>query len=313
MVDEPNPEPLARLLRRLDLERLDRDLFLGDPGPGEWRLFGGLVAAQSVVAAYRTVEEGAMHSLHAYFLRPGKHNVPIRYAVYRIRDGRTFTTRDVVAYQSGEAIFNLSCSFAKAEEGITHQEAMPEVPGPEGLPDWEFARPDRREELEEMRRHLREDAVEMRAIDPWADGQHSSTSTHQTGHSTHQRGGGAQEATPDDSPRRRVWVRVRGTLPEDPAVHAAMMAYASDRGLIATARFRHSIPRDMRSSASLDHAVWFHRPPRFDGWLLFTSESPVAHAARALIFGQMYRTDGTRVASIVQEGLIRTAPPRAGG
>jgi len=306
MVDEPNPEPLARLLRRLDLERLDRDLFLGDPGPGEWRLFGGLVAAQSVIAAYRTVEEGAMHSLHAYFLRPGKHNVPIRYAVYRIRDGRTFTTRDVVAYQSGEAIFNLSCSFAKGEEGITHQEPMPGVPGPEGLPDWEFARPDRREELEQMRRHLREDAVEMRAIDAWPDGE-------QPSNHDDPRGRGEQGAAAGPTPRRRVWVRVRGTLPEDPAVHAAMMAYASDRGLIATARFRHSIPRDMRSSASLDHAVWFHRPPRFDDWLLFTSESPVAHAARALIFGQMYRADGTRVASIVQEGLIRTAPPPAAG
>lgn len=279
-----NPAPLARLLEQLDLERLDRDLFLGDPGRGERRLFGGLVAAQSVIAAYRTVEDGAMHSLHAYFLRPGRHNVPIRYVVYRIRDGRTFTTRDVVAYQSGEAIFNLSCSFARPEEGITHQEPMPEVPGPDGLPDWEFARPDRPEDAELMKQMMRNDAVEMRAIDA------------------------RDRPLPGPTPRRRVWVRVRGVLPEDPSVHAALMAYASDRGLIATARFGHNIPRDMRSSASLDHALWFHRPPRFDGWLLFTSESPVAHAARALILGQMYRPDGTRVASVVQEGLIRTAP-----
>jgi acyl-CoA thioesterase-2 len=283
-MSDKNPPALTRLLKQLDLERLDRDLFLGDPGEGEWRLFGGLVAAQSVMAAYRTVEEGALHSLHAYFLRPGKHNVPIRYVVYRIRDGRSFTTRDVVAYQSGEAIFNLSSSFVKPEEGITHQEAMPDVPGPDGLPQWEFVRPDKPEEAAMMKRMTRFDAIEMRSVDRY-------------------------DAPAGPTPRRRVWTRVRGTLPEDPAVHAAMITYASDRGLIATARFSHGIQRDMRASASLDHALWFHRPPRFDDWLLFTSESPVAHAARALILGQMYRLDGTRVASVVQEGLIRGAPP----
>jgi len=285
----PGRTPLPQLLRLLDLERLDRDLFLGDPGPGEYRLFGGLVAAQAVISAYRTVDEGAMHSLHAYFLRPGKHGVPIRYAVYRIRDGRTFTTRDVVAYQSGEAIFNLSCSFAKPEEGISHAGPMPDVPGPEKLPPWEFARAETDAEREMMARFERDSAVELRSIDA------------------------VQPPAPDDIPRRRVWMRVRGVLPEDPAVHAALLAYASDRGLIATARIPHQRGRGPRpgnwASASLDHALWFHRPPRFDDWVLFTSESPVAHAARALIFGQMYRRDGTRIASVVQEGLIRT--PRA--
>jgi acyl-CoA thioesterase-2 len=285
-MSEKNPPALTRLLKQLDLERLDRDLFLGDPGEGEWRLFGGLVAAQSVMAAYRTVDEGALHSLHAYFLRPGKHNVPIRYVVYRIRDGRSFTTRDVVAYQSGEAIFNLSSSFVKPEEGVTHQEPMPDVPGPDGLPQWEFVRPDKPEEAAMMKRMTRHDAIEMRSVDRY-------------------------DAPPGPTPRRRVWTRVRGMLPEDPAVHAAMITYASDRGLIATARFSNGISRDMRASASLDHALWFHRPPRFDDWLLFTSESPVAHAARALILGQMYRLDGTRVASVVQEGLIRGARPSA--
>lgn len=281
MTDVPERDPLARLLRQLELDRLDRDLFLGDPGKGQFRLFGGLVAAQSVVAAYRTVEEGAMHSLHAYFLRPGRHDVPIRYVVYRIRDGRTFTTRDVVAYQSGEAIFNLSCSFTKPEEGISHYEPAPRVPDPEGLPQWEFARPDRHEDREMMMRFERESPVELRAID-------------------------AADAPQGDIPRRRVWMRVRGVLPDDPAVHAGLMAYASDRGLIATARIPHGLPRANWASASLDHAIWFHRPPRFDDWLLYTSESPVAHAARALIFGQMFTHDGTRVASVVQEGLIRT-------
>jgi acyl-CoA thioesterase-2 len=285
--DDTTQTPLDRLLAQLELDRLDRDLFLGDPGKGESRLFGGLVAAQSVVAAYRTVGEGEIHSLHAYFLRPGRHGVPIRYVVYRIRDGRTFTTRDVVAHQGGEAIFNLSCSFTKPEEGISHAEPPPDLPGPDGLPEWEFVRPDRHEDREMIRRWERQSAVEVRTVDP--DGPPAG-----------------------DIPRRRVWMRVKGALPNEPALHAALMAYASDRGLIATARMPDGMQRGNWSGASLDHAIWFHRPPRFDDWLLFTSESPVAHAARALIFGQMYRPDGTRVASVVQEGLIRV-PRGAGG
>jgi acyl-CoA thioesterase-2 len=285
--DDTTQTPLDRLLAQLELDRLDRDLFLGDPGKGENRLFGGLVAAQSVVAAYRTVDEGEIHSLHAYFLRPGRHGVPIRYVVYRIRDGRTFTTRDVVAHQGGEAIFNLSCSFTKPEEGISHAEPPPDLPGPEGLPEWEFARPDRHEDREMIRRWERQSAVEVRTVDP--DGPPAG-----------------------DIPRRRVWMRVKGALPDEPVLHAALMAYASDRGLIATARMPHGMQRGNWSGASLDHAIWFHRPPRFDDWLLFTSESPVAHAARALIFGQMYRPDGTRVASVVQEGLIRMPRGAAG-
>jgi len=274
---------LDQLVALFELDRLDRDMFLGDPGEGERRLFGGLVAAQAVVAAYRTVEQGSLHSVHAYFLRPGRYDVPVRYVVYRIRDGRTFTTRDVVAYQAGEAIFNLSSSFALPEEGITHQQPMPDVPPPEGLPEWEFVRPDR--VPEEMRRDMeqwwRDSPIEMRACDPWATD------------------------WPDGMPRRRVWVRVRGTFPDEEIVHAAMLTYASDRGLIATARMPHNIGRNMGASASLDHALWFHYPPRFDDWLLFTSESPAAHNARALILGQMYSRAGVRVASVAQEGLVR--------
>ncbi|MDP9236465.1 MAG: thioesterase family protein [Chloroflexota bacterium] len=164
----------------------------------------------------------------------------------------------------------------------------PDVPGPDGLPEWEFARPDRHEDRQMMRRWERDSPIEMRTADP--DG-----------------------PPPGDIPRRRVWMRVKGTLPDEEAVHAAMLAYSSDRGLIATARLPHGMGRNNWSGASLDHAIWFHRPPRFDDWILFTSESPVAHAARALIFGQMYRADGTRIASVVQEGLIRTAreaPPK---
>lgn len=285
-------DALVRLLKQLDLDRLDRDLFLGDPGPGQYRLFGGLVAAQSVMAAYRTVEEGAIHSLHAYFLRPGRHDVPIRYVVYRIRDGRTFTTRDVVAHQAGEAIFNLSCSFAKPEPGLSRSEPPPDVPPPDGLPPWEFWRPENDEDRRIMALMDRESPIELRSID-------------------------AVVPPPDNIPRRRVWARVRGTMPEDPAIHAALLVYASDRGLITTARMPAGTPRRSFASASLDHTIWFHQTPRFDGWLLFTSESPVAEAARALIFAQMYRMDGTRIASIAQESLIRMpregSPPREPG
>jgi acyl-CoA thioesterase-2 len=282
-MDEDTQKSVDRLIKQLELDQLDRDLFLGDPGEGERRLFGGLVAAQSVVAAYRTVDEGALHSLHAYFLRPGKHDVPIRYVVYRIRDGRSFTTRDVVAYQSGEAIFNLSSSFVRLEDGVEHQEAMPDVPGPDNLPDWEFLRPDAipADQAAMFARFTRDSPVEMRACDP------------------------PDPPAPGTTPRRRVWTRVRGTFPDDPMLHAALLTYASDRGLIATARFGHGLPRRMESSASLDHALWFHRPARFDDWLLFTSDSPVAHGARAMIFGEMWSRDGTRVASVAQEGLIR--------
>ncbi len=284
MTDSPEPWPhLPRFLKQLELDRLDRDLFLGDTGRGEGRLFGGLVAAQSVMAAHRTVEDGSLHSLHAYFLRPGRHGVPIRYVVYRIRDGRTFTTRDVVAYQAGEAIFNLSSSFAKPEDGIAYAEPPPDAPPPEGLPEWEFARLLPEEEQKGWAKRWRDSPIEIKACDP-------------------------PNAATGTMPSRRVWMRVRGELPEDQAYHAAVIAYASDRGLIATARRPHGIERGRNASASLDHSMWFHHPPRFDGWLLYTSESPVAQNARALIFGQMYRRDGARVVSVAQEGLIRIRP-----
>jgi acyl-CoA thioesterase-2 len=278
---------LTSLLRLLELDRMDKDLFLGDPGRGEGRLFGGLVAAQCVRAAYLTVDEGAIHSLHAYFLRPGRHDTPIRYLVYRIRDGRTFTTRDVVAYQAGEAIFQMSCSFMKAEEGVSRQLPAPEAPGPEGLPAWDHLPPSR--ELQDMmKRWRRERPVEILSCEPLRSRQEG------------------------ESPQRRTWIRPRGVLPEDPSVHAAVLAYASDMAFLSTARYSHGLEEHWGpgANASLDHAMWFHHPPRFDDWLLYTSFSPIAHGARALIHGAMYRQDGTHVATVVQEGLIRT--PREG-
>jgi acyl-CoA thioesterase-2 len=269
-------------LRNLDLEALDSDLFLGNPGRGQGRLFGGMVAAQSVIAAGRTVEpERRLHSLHAYFLRPGRHGVPIRFVVDRIRDGRSFTTRRVKAHQAGEAIFNLSASFARPEEGISHQDPMPEAPPPEGLAEWEDARA---KALGDERARRTDSAVEVRLCDPY-DPQ------------------GVGEA------KQRNWIRVCGTLPEDPLIHTAMLVYSSDRTLLSTASRPHGLAWGKRMSASLDHAVWIHRPVTLDDWLLFASESPVAHAARGLVFGGIFYPDGTRVASVAQEGLIRVRRP----
>jgi acyl-CoA thioesterase-2 len=279
--------PLARLLRLLELEGLDRDLFVGSPGRGRGRLFGGLVAAQSLVAVGRTVaKEAQVHSLHGYFLRPGSHEAPIRYVVDRIRDGRSFTTRRVVAHQGGEAIFNLDASFTLGEEGIAHQTPMPDAPKPDGAPDYEEVRA---QALGNASLRRPPGPVEIRVCDP--------------------------DVSPDRGPlepRKRIWLRPRGPLPEDPLLHAALLVYASDRTLLSTAARPHAIPWSRRRAASLDHAMWFHRPPRFDGWILYASESPVAHAARGLVLGAMYRPeDRARIASVAQEGLIRVERARA--
>jgi acyl-CoA thioesterase-2 len=278
--------PLAQLLACLELDALDRDLYLGDPGPGEGRLFGGMVAAQSVVAAYRTVEDDRpLHSLHAYFLRPGRHDLPIRFVVDRIRDGKTFTTRNVVAHQGGEAIFNLAASFAHSELGISHQDAMPTAPPPETLEDWEVLRA----RALGLPGGTRDSAVEVRLGDRY------------------------DFDDPDKryEPRQRNWIRVKGALPPDPVVHVAVLIYLTDRTLLSTAARAHGLPWGKRMSASLDHAVWIHRPIARDGflldesWMLYASESPAAHAARALIFGGLYTGDGVRIASVAQEALIR--------
>ncbi len=282
------------LVRMLQLEAMDRDLYLGDPGAGEGRLFGGLVAAQSVVAACRTLPdagenaeakgdagEAFLHSLHAYFLRPGHYGLPIRFVVDRIRDGRTFTTRRVVAHQGGEAIFNLAASFAKPEEGLSHQTPMPEAPPPEGLPSWA----DLRARIAGPEPNIGEKLVDVRVCDP-------------------------EEFDPDSDttrdPKRLVWMQLRGRLPDDLTLHTAALVYASDRTLLSTAlRPANIIPGSHYMGASLDHAMWFHHRPRFDDWLLYASESPIAHAARGLIFGSIFTSDGVQLASTAQEGLIR--------
>jgi acyl-CoA thioesterase-2 len=272
-------DPLATLLRCLALETLDADLYLGDPGPGEGRLFGGMVAAQSAIAAGLTVPaDRAMHSLHAYFLRPGRHDVPIRFVVHRIRDGRSFTTRRVVAHQAGEAIFNLAASFAVPEEGIDHQDPAPQAPPPEQCEDWEVARA--RLLGGDASNFPRESAAEVRIAETYRP----------------------NEPGPA---HQMIWLRLRGTPPEDPLLHTALLVYLTDRTLASTAARPHGLPWGKRLTASLDHAVWIHRPVRLDGrWLLYASESPAAHAARGIIFGGIFQ-DGVRIASVAQEALIR--------
>ncbi len=277
--------PLASLLRRFELETQGEDCFVGASGSGEGTLFGGFVASQATVAAGRTVSaERRLHSLHGYFLRPGRHNVPITYRVERVREGRTFSTRLVVARQIDEPIFTLTADFTRTESGLEHQvSTLPEVPPPGGLPDWE----DVRAQLLGQGTPRRKDGpIEVRMCD---------TESPEPGVRL--------------SPYRRVWMRPRGAVPDDPLLHAALFVYASDRTLLRTAARVHGLGWKLGVGASLDHAVWLHRPARFDDWILFASESPVAHAGRPLLLGAMYQQDGTRIVSVVQEGLIR-APTR---
>jgi acyl-CoA thioesterase-2 len=286
MTDDSSPplpeNAFERVLQSLDLEVLDRDLLQGHPGRGEGRLFGGLVAAQSVVAAGRSVDAGDLHSLHAYFLRPGRYGVPIRFVVDRIRDGRTFTTRRVVAHQGGEAIFNLSASFARPEQGIAHQaERAPDAPGPDGMIEWA-----------ELRARWWGEAIPIAAVNEAIEVRVAEEP--------------AAPTAPGLPPHRFVWLRPRGTPPDDPLIHSALLVFASDRTLVnATFLAAGITPGPAYQFASLDHALWLHGAPRFDDWVLYLSRSPVAHAGRGLNHGAMYDTAGRRIASVTQEVLVR--------
>jgi acyl-CoA thioesterase-2 len=270
--------PVARLLRRLDLERVRDDRFRGNPGSGEGRLFGGMVAAQAYVAAARTAgADRPLHSLHAYFLRPGRHAEPIDFEVRRLRDGRSFTTRRVEAVQRGEVIFTMTASFCTPEAGIAHQvRERPEAPPPATLPDWE----DVRASILGVRRP--DGPLEVRDCDP------------ESGDPAVRR-----------PPYRRIWMRPRGEVPADPEARTALLVFATDRTLLSTAARPHGLTWNNRMGASLDHAVWVHRLPRWDDWLLYESESPIARDARAVVFGALYDADGSRVASVAQEGVLR--------
>jgi acyl-CoA thioesterase-2 len=281
-------ESLDGLLGLLDLEQVEVDLFRGrSPDVDLQRVFGGQVASQALVAAGRTAPPGRpVHSLHAYFIRPGDPAVPLIYSVERVRDGRSFTTRRVSAIQHGRTIFAMSASFHRPEPGPEHADPMPSVPPPDEVEP----SIDRLEKLlgAPLPAAFRDSPIELRHV-----------------------GALTQEAERDPSlrsPRNYVWLRIAGDLPDDPLLHVCLMTYASDLTLLDTVLLRHGLHwRDGRTSgASLDHAMWFHRPFRADRWLLYAQETPFAGAARGLATGQVFTEDGVLVVSVVQEGLIRT-------
>jgi acyl-CoA thioesterase-2 len=278
-MSEDSPE-LARLLQRLALRDEGSDSFRASAGTGRARLFGGLVAAQAVIAAGRTVADARLHSLHAYFLRRGRSDRETVFKVERTRDGRRFAARRVTAEQDGRVIFQLAASFTRQREGIEHGERAPEQPRPEGLVDWEQARAKFGSDLRPRRDF---EAFELRVVDPEKDAP------------------GVRSA-----PERACWFRLRGTPPVDPLLRAALVVYASDRTLVRTAARAHGTRWHERPPASLDHALWLHREPDFDGWLLYDCHSPVARAGRGLAFGALYQPNGERLASVAQEGLIDT-------
>ncbi|MFK8017616.1 MAG: acyl-CoA thioesterase II [Gammaproteobacteria bacterium] len=278
---------LRDLLAHLELERLEVNLFRGESRDiGSERVFGGQVLAQALKAAMLTLKSRHVHSLHAYFLRPGDVNAPIVYDVDRARDGLSFSMRRVVAVQHGHQIFNLSASFQRAEDGLEHQVEMPQVAAPETLTDatelaasLSTAVPQRL-----VRFFSRQRPFEFRLVE-----------------------------TPDfDHPQRHdpvkhVWFRAVDSLPDDNDLHNVLLAYASDFHLVTTALHPHEIAyrSDKVQMASLDHGMWFHRPVRVDDWLLYAMDSPSSSGARGLARGQIFARDGSLVASTAQEGLIR--------
>jgi acyl-CoA thioesterase II len=279
---------LGGLLQILDLEALEVNLFRGSsPQVGWQRVYGGQVLAQALTAAIRTVPlERIAHSLHAYFLLPGDPAVPIVYEVERTRDGGSFTTRRVKAIQHGKTMFAMSASFQKAEAGLDHQSVMPDVPAPEDLPSERDLAREMVERLpENMRAYWeRERPIEMRPVDV-----------------------SRYFVRSERTAAQHIWMRANGTLPDDPALHQCVLAYASDFTLLDTALIAHGkLMFDTELQlASLDHALWFHRPFRADQWLLYVQDSPSASGARGFARGSIYTRDGLLVASVTQEGLMR--------
>lgn len=279
---------LTELIELLALERIEENLFRGQSQDLGWgQVFGGQVLGQALSAAVQTVDpQRHVHSLHAYFLRPGDAKRPIVYSVDRLRDGGSFSTRRVVAVQGGQPIFNLATSFQLEEPGMDHADAMPDTVGPDGLPSelelWQ--RYSQRLPDGARSRALAERPIELRPVDP---------------------------IDPFDphkaSPSHAVWLRAAGPLPDDPALHRYLLAYCSDFAFVTTAMRPHGKtwidPR--MQVASLDHVMWFHRPFRMDDWLLHVMHSPSASGARGLVRGSIFSRDGRLVASTGQEGLVR--------
>ena len=290
------PSALQDVLAILDLEPLEVNLFRGRSPQSRWqRVFGGQVIGQALVAACRTVDDVAQrppHSLHAYFLLGGDPKVPIIYEVDRIRDGKSFTTRRVMAIQHGHAIFSMEVSFHGAEEGLSHQFPMPDVPKPDALPNEAEVR-DRVLSLmpDPVRRYYdRERPIDLRPVEY-----------------------GRYLGEKLEGGRFHMWIRATERLPDEPAIHQCVLAYASDMTLLDAALIPHgrTVFHQDIMAASLDHALWFHRPFRADEWLLYAQDSPNLSGARGFSRGLIFALDGTLVASVAQEGLLRQrrAPP----
>ena len=281
---------LADLLRLLELERIEDNIFRGESrNIGGDFVVGGQVLGQALTAASYTAGARTVHSLHAYFLLPGDVEAPIVYEVDVARDGKSYSTRRVVAIQHGRPIFNMAASFYTPEDGLDHAAPMPDVPAPEGLadvselPDEIFAKVP-----EKMRRFLtHERPFDFRPVEP------------------------VQVVDPPRrEPRRHVWLKTRGPIPDSADLHRNVLAYASDYMLLATATLPHGVhfAEGKVQLATLDHAMWFHRPFRVDEWLLYAMESPSASAGRGLSLGRFFTRDGRLVASTVQEGVVRVRP-----
>jgi len=277
--------PTHELVELLDLEDIDVDLFRGtQPDSVRQRVYGGQVAAQALIAAIRTADPAyVVHSLHSYFLLPGDYSVPIVYDVERIRDGRSFLTRRVVARQHGRPIYYQTANFQKPERGYEHQDLMPEVAAPEDGTDF----------LEMMRNGGNDEAEALRKEWGALDGRWLGSSQH------------GLEPDPCRPSLVRMWLRLREGLPEDPVVHAAAFTFASDVSLLGSTLAAHDSSPAKTQMASLDHSIWFHRPFRADQWWLYDQWSPAAQGGRGLAIGRVFTQDGTLVATVAQEGLIR--------
>jgi len=278
-------EKATELLRILELQRIEHNLYQGQNEDRQGRLFGGQVLAQSLAAAARTVDSDKSqpcHSLHGYFLRPGQRDIPVLYKVERIRDGRSFTTRRIVAIQNGEAIFSMDVSFQKEESGFSHQYDLPDYPSPDTLEDDLDVARKRGEVKAPSGWSLRSRPFEHRSVYPIGEEQR-------------------------DEFKNPIWIRFRQPLPETQCIHQFLLAYASDMGFVSTSMLPHRdhVARSKMQMASLDHAMWFHRSFKADEWILYIKETTAAAGARGFNRGLFFSEDGTLIASAMQEGLMR--------